>query len=120
VPDFGLARRSRRGPSGPAALLRVRPPLTRRVRSARSAAHRAQAPLLGAVGRAPDRILYAEHVEGDGAEIYQRACVMGLGRIVANSRTRPMAQGGRKAGSRSNAANAMPIRSWPSSSSRRA
>jgi hypothetical protein len=51
VPDFGLARGSRRGPSGPAALLRVRPPLTRRVRSARSAAHRAQAPLLGAAGR---------------------------------------------------------------------
>jgi hypothetical protein len=30
------------------------------------------------VGGASDRILYAEHLEGSGAEIYQRACAMGL------------------------------------------
>ena len=38
---------------------------------------------------ASERILYAEHLEGDGAEIYQRACAMGLEGIVSKQQDAP-------------------------------
>jgi bifunctional non-homologous end joining protein LigD len=40
-----------------------------------------------------ERILYAKHVEGNGPEMYTRACAMGPGRSAANRRTRPIASG---------------------------
>jgi bifunctional non-homologous end joining protein LigD len=50
IPDFA-ARRSRRGPQRPAALLHLRPALSRRARSPRDRACRAQAPSRRAAGR---------------------------------------------------------------------
>jgi bifunctional non-homologous end joining protein LigD len=60
---------------------------------------------------ASEPILVAEHLEGDGPEIQERACAMGLGGSSASSRARPIAPAGWKAGSRSSAANAMRFRS---------
>jgi hypothetical protein len=31
---------------------------------------------------ASERILYAEHLEGDGAEIHERTCAMGLAAVI--------------------------------------
>ena len=42
---------------------------------------------------ASERILYAEHLEGDGAEIYQRACAMGLEGIVSKQQDAPYRSG---------------------------
>jgi bifunctional non-homologous end joining protein LigD len=42
---------------------------------------------------ASERILYAEHLEGDGVEIYQRACAMGLEGIVSKQRDAPYRSG---------------------------
>jgi bifunctional non-homologous end joining protein LigD len=40
-----------------------------------------------------ERILYAEHLEGDGAEIYQRACAMGLEGIISKQEDAPYRSG---------------------------
>jgi bifunctional non-homologous end joining protein LigD len=40
-----------------------------------------------------ERILYAEHLEGDGAEIYARACAMGLEGIVSKQQDAPYRSG---------------------------
>jgi bifunctional non-homologous end joining protein LigD len=40
-----------------------------------------------------ERILYAEHLEGDGVEIYQRACAMGLEGIVSKQQDAPYRSG---------------------------
>jgi bifunctional non-homologous end joining protein LigD len=42
---------------------------------------------------ASERILYAEHLEGDGAEIYERACAMGLEGIVSKQQDAPYRSG---------------------------
>ena len=42
---------------------------------------------------ASERILYAEHLEGDGAEIYQRACAMGLEGIISKQEDAPYRSG---------------------------
>jgi bifunctional non-homologous end joining protein LigD len=42
---------------------------------------------------ASERILYAKHLEGDGAEIYERACAMGLEGIVSKQRDAPYRSG---------------------------
>jgi bifunctional non-homologous end joining protein LigD len=42
---------------------------------------------------APERILYAEHLEGEGADIYQRACAMGLEGIVSKQQDTPYRSG---------------------------
>ena len=42
---------------------------------------------------ASERILYAEHLEGDGGEIYQRACAMGLEGIVSKQQDAPYRSG---------------------------
>ena len=42
---------------------------------------------------ASERILYAEHLEGDGAEIYQRACAMGLEGIISKQQDAPYRSG---------------------------
>ena len=42
---------------------------------------------------ASERILYAEHLEGDGAEIYQRACAMGLEGIISKQENAPYRSG---------------------------
>jgi bifunctional non-homologous end joining protein LigD len=42
---------------------------------------------------ASDRILYAEHLEGDGGEIYQRACAMGLEGIISKQQDAPYRSG---------------------------
>jgi bifunctional non-homologous end joining protein LigD len=42
---------------------------------------------------ASERILYAEHLEGDGAEIYQRACTMGLEGIISKQEDAPYRSG---------------------------
>jgi bifunctional non-homologous end joining protein LigD len=42
---------------------------------------------------ASDRILYTEHLEGDGGEIYQRACAMGLEGIVSKQENAPYRSG---------------------------
>ena len=42
---------------------------------------------------ASERILYAEHLEGDGVEIYQRACAMGLEGIVSKQQDAPYRSG---------------------------
>jgi bifunctional non-homologous end joining protein LigD len=39
------------------------------------------------------RILYAEHLEGDGVEIYERACAMGLEGIVSKQEDAPYRSG---------------------------
>jgi bifunctional non-homologous end joining protein LigD len=49
---------------------------------------------------ASDRILYAEHLDGDGAEIHQPPASWVSRGPSANSRTRPITPGGSKAGSR--------------------
>jgi bifunctional non-homologous end joining protein LigD len=42
---------------------------------------------------ASERILYAEHLQGDGAEIYARACAMGLEGIVSKQQDAPYRSG---------------------------
>jgi bifunctional non-homologous end joining protein LigD len=42
---------------------------------------------------ASERILYAEHLEGAGAEIYERACAMGLEGIVSKQQDAPYRSG---------------------------
>jgi bifunctional non-homologous end joining protein LigD len=42
---------------------------------------------------APELILYAEHLQGDGAEIYARACAMGLEGIVSKQQDAPYRSG---------------------------
>jgi bifunctional non-homologous end joining protein LigD len=42
---------------------------------------------------ASDRILYAEHLEGNGAEIHERACAMGLEGIVSKQQDAPYRSG---------------------------
>ena len=42
---------------------------------------------------ASERILYAEHLEGDGAEIQERACAMGLEGIVSKQQDAPYRSG---------------------------
>jgi bifunctional non-homologous end joining protein LigD len=42
---------------------------------------------------ASERILYAEHLEGAGAEIYERACAIGLEGIVSKQRDAPYRSG---------------------------
>ena len=42
---------------------------------------------------ASERILYAEHLEGDGAEIHERACAMGLEGIVSKQQDAPYRSG---------------------------
>ena len=42
---------------------------------------------------APELILYAEHLQGDGAEIYARACAMGLEGIVSKQQDTPYRSG---------------------------
>jgi bifunctional non-homologous end joining protein LigD len=41
----------------------------------------------------PNRILYAEHLEGDGAEVYERACAIGLEGIVSKQQDAPYSSG---------------------------
>jgi bifunctional non-homologous end joining protein LigD len=45
------------------------------------------------MGGASDRILYAEHLEGSGAEIQERACAMGLEGIVSKQQDAPYRSG---------------------------
>ena len=40
-----------------------------------------------------ERILYAEHLEGDGPEIHERACAMGLEGIVSKQEDAPYRSG---------------------------
>jgi bifunctional non-homologous end joining protein LigD len=40
-----------------------------------------------------ERILYAEHLDGDGAEIYERACAIGLEAIVSKQQDAPYRSG---------------------------
>jgi bifunctional non-homologous end joining protein LigD len=42
---------------------------------------------------ASERILYADHLEGDGAEIYARACAMGLEGIISKQQDAPYRSG---------------------------
>ena len=49
--------------------------------------------LVELVAGASERILYAEHLEGSGAEIYQRACAMGLEGIVSKQQDAPYRSG---------------------------
>jgi bifunctional non-homologous end joining protein LigD len=42
---------------------------------------------------ASERILYTEHLQGDGAEIYERACAMGLEGIISKQRDAPYRSG---------------------------
>jgi bifunctional non-homologous end joining protein LigD len=42
---------------------------------------------------ASERILYAEHLEGNGAEIYERACAMGLEGIISKQQDAPYRSG---------------------------
>jgi bifunctional non-homologous end joining protein LigD len=42
---------------------------------------------------APEPILYAEHLEGEGADIYQRACAMGLEGVVSKQQDTPYRSG---------------------------
>jgi len=42
---------------------------------------------------ASERILYAEHLEGDGAEIYERACAMSLEGIISKQQDAPYRSG---------------------------
>ena len=42
---------------------------------------------------ASERILYTEHLEGDGVEIYRRACAMGLEGIVSKQQDAPYRSG---------------------------
>jgi bifunctional non-homologous end joining protein LigD len=42
---------------------------------------------------ASERTLYAEHLEGNGAEIYERACAMGLEGIVSKQQDAPYRSG---------------------------
>jgi bifunctional non-homologous end joining protein LigD len=49
--------------------------------------------LLELLAGASDRILYTEHLEGDGAEVYERACAMGLEGIISKQLDAPYRSG---------------------------
>jgi DNA ligase D-like protein (predicted ligase) len=49
--------------------------------------------LLELLSGASERILYAEHLEGDGPEIHERACAMGLEGIVSKQQDAPYRSG---------------------------
>jgi hypothetical protein len=62
-------------------------------------------------------ILYAEHLEGDGAEIYERACIMGLEGIVSKQQDAPYRSGRAESWIKVKCGKSDAFRSRPSSSS---
>ena len=73
--------------------------------------------LLELLASASDRILYTEHLEGNGPEIHERACAMGLEGIISKQLDAPYRSGRTESWIKVKCASAVCSRSWPSSRS---
>ena len=90
---LGAAGGPRGGAHRPLPLLRLRPALPRRPRSARRAARRAQGARLTSSRGAPDRCGFSEHFEEDGEMMLHHACRLSLEGIVSKRRDAPYPTG---------------------------